>query len=79
MLAVIVMRPRFAVPTYSESQWRIRLGSFFTLPQGGSLRRNDEAGRGTPQESFRAEWSAMDGAEREGPPRSFLAPLPRGG
>jgi hypothetical protein len=40
---------------------------FLTLPQGGSLRRNDEAGRGSPYSSFGAAWSAMDGAVRKMP------------
>jgi hypothetical protein len=54
-------------------------GRFFTLPQGGSLRRNDEAGRA----AFSARWvkksSAMESDAGKDPPRSFLATLPRGG
>jgi hypothetical protein len=50
-----------------------------TLPQGRSLRRNDRPGRVTQYSSVAARWSGMDGAERYGPPRSFLATLPRGG
>jgi hypothetical protein len=50
---------------------------FFTLSQGESLRRNDEAGG--QRVRVGTEWSTLDGAPKQGPPRSYLATLPRGG
>jgi hypothetical protein len=53
-------------------------GSFYP-PSGRVAEEERRRGEGDTAIVRRAEWSAMDGAKREGPPRSFLATLPRGG
>jgi hypothetical protein len=70
--------PRGGLSSVCDSTfWKLM--STFHPPSGRVAEEERRSGEGMQYLPALTEWSAMDGAKREGPPRSFLATLPRGG